>query len=175
MNANQYQLTKHLGRFGAGWYVSGAQVVLVALVGDATVINLGMDGLRPVPDLIHRYWFSRRAKTQAKMNELWSIDADVTLGFRVQLMNKIVVLGLMFSFAIPILYFLMFFFLWASHWIDRYTFLRRLTPPPVTHDGLMEVVLNLIFPIAVLVHLIMSVIFFNDICAGSQIETEVIE
>lgn len=102
------------------------------------------------------------------MNELYAIDADVTLGFRVQLMNKIVVVGLMFSFAIPILYLLVFFFLWSAHWVDRYTFLRRLTPPPVTHDGLMEVVLNYIFPAAIILHLVMSVIFFNDICAGSK-------
>lgn len=102
------------------------------------------------------------------MNELWSIDADVTLGFRVQLMNKIVVVGLMFSFAIPLLYLLIFFYLWSAHWVDRYIFLRRLTPPPVTHDGLMEVVLNYIFPAAIMLHLVMSVIFFNDICAGSK-------
>jgi hypothetical protein len=102
------------------------------------------------------------------MNELWSIDADVTLGFRVQLMNKIVVVGLIFSFAIPLLYLLIFFYLWSAHWVDRYTFLRRLNPPPVTHDGLMEVVLNYIFPFAIMAHLVMSVIFFNDICAGSQ-------
>jgi len=57
----------------------------------------------------------------------------------VQLMNKMVILGLMFSFAIPILYLLVFFYLWSAHWVDRYTFLRRLTPPPVTHNGLMEV------------------------------------
>jgi len=168
VNANQYQLSRHQGRFGAAWYVSGAQVVLVALVGDTFVINLGMDLFRPVPDLVNRYIFARKAKTQAKMNELWSIDADVTLGFRVQLMNKIVVVGLMFSFAIPLLYLLIFFYLWSAHWVDRYIFLRRLTPPPVTHDGLMEVVLNYIFPAAIMLHLVMSVIFFNDICAGSK-------
>jgi hypothetical protein len=79
-----------------------------------------------------------------------------------------IVVGLMFSFAIPLLYLLIFFYLWSAHWVDRYTFLRRLTPPPVTHDGLMEVNLNYIFPVAIMLHLVMSVIFFNDICAGSQ-------
>jgi len=64
VNANQYQLSLHQGRFGAGWYVSGAQVVIVALAGDAAVINLGVDLFRPVPDLVHRYVFARRAKTQ---------------------------------------------------------------------------------------------------------------
>ena len=33
---------------------------------------------------------------------------------------------------------------------------------------LFQVVLNYIFPTAILLHLIMSVLFFNDICAGSQ-------
>eukprot|EP00967_Tisochrysis_lutea_P137811 scaffold247915_cov32-Tisochrysis_lutea.AAC.4 len=40
------------------------QVVIVALAGDAAVINLGVDLFRPVPDLVHRYVFARRAKTQ---------------------------------------------------------------------------------------------------------------
>jgi hypothetical protein len=43
-----------------------AQVVLIALVGDTFVINLGMDLFRPVPDLVNRYVFARRAKTQAR-------------------------------------------------------------------------------------------------------------
>lgn len=92
VNANQYQLSRHQGRFGAAWYVSGAQVktptppqstgsplrpnhlpsltaqvVLVALVGDTFVINLGMDLFRPVPDLVNRYIFARKAKTQASL------------------------------------------------------------------------------------------------------------
>ena len=40
------------------------------------------------------------------MNELFAIDAGVTLAFRIQLMNKFLVVGLMFSFAIPMLYLL---------------------------------------------------------------------
>ncbi|EOD16068.1 hypothetical protein EMIHUDRAFT_459227 [Emiliania huxleyi CCMP1516] len=171
-NANELAFNDSMGRFGASWYVSGGQFVIVALVGDATAINLFIDLVRPVPDLFNRYVLARRAKTQAKMDELWTIDADLTLGFRVQLMNKIVFVGLMFAFAIPILYGLIFLFLFSAHWVDRYTLLRRLTPPPVTHDGLMEVVIRYIFPVAVLTHTVMAVIFFNDICVGSKAADE---
>ena len=75
-------------------------MVIMALLGDIMVINLGIDLIRPFPDLIMRYILAPKAKTQQHMNELFAIPADITLAFRIQLMNKMVVVGLMFSFAL---------------------------------------------------------------------------
>ena len=75
------------GRFTQGWYVTGGQVVTMALVGDLMVINLGVDLIRP-GDLIRRA-VAKKAKTQEMMNELYSVPAEITLSFRMQLMIKV--------------------------------------------------------------------------------------
>ena len=155
------------GQFVPDWYVSGGQVVLSALLGDVLVIGLGIDFFRPIPDLMRRYILGRNAQTQAKKNEFWSASGELVIGYRIQLMNKIVWVGLMFSFAIPILYLIIFLYLWSAHWVDRYVFLRRVRPPPITATQ-MEIVISFIFPSAVLMHTVMALIFFNDLCAGSE-------
>ena len=57
-----------------------------------TVINLGIDGLKP-DVLVRRYLIAPRLKTQAKMNRAYIIDADVQLAFRLQLLAKVLSVG----------------------------------------------------------------------------------
>ena len=152
-----------MGMFVSGWYPTGAHLILNALIGDLIIINFVMDCFRP-PEFIQKYVIAKRARTQARMNELRSVPADITLAFRVQMMNKFVTLGLMFSFGIPILYVILGVYGWLSAWIDRFNFLRQLRPPPETHDRQMAWVVNKIFPFAILLHLWMAVIFYRDVC-----------
>ena len=101
------------------------------------------------------------------MNDLYSIPADITLAFRVQLMNKFLLLGLMYGFAIPVLYLLVALYMWVSQWVDRVNFLHRLAPPPATQGRLFGIVYKVILPIAILLHVNMACKFFYDICDGS--------
>ena len=50
----------------------------------------------------------------------------------------------------PLLYLFLAIYMWVAHYVDRVNFLRRLTPPPVTHDMQMELVLSTIFPLAII-------------------------
>ena len=86
------------GRFISGWYASGAALIINGLIGDLFVICIFVDGVRP-QDVVRRRILAPAAKTQARMNELASIPADIFLSFRIQLLNKFLVLGLMYGFA----------------------------------------------------------------------------
>ena len=86
------------GRFISGWYASGAALIINGLIGDLFVICIFVDGVRP-QDVVRRRILAPTAKTQARMNELASIPADIFLSFRIQLLNKFLVLGLMYGFA----------------------------------------------------------------------------
>jgi len=153
------------GRFISGWYVSGAALIINGLIGDLFVICIFVDGIRP-QDVIRRRILAPAAKTQARMNDLATIPADIYLAFRVQLMNKFIVLGLMYGFAIPILYIIVALYMWVSQWVDRINLLRRLTPPPATHDKQMAFVYKVVLPAAIVLHVVMAVKLFYDICDG---------
>ncbi|KAL3910085.1 MAG: hypothetical protein SGPRY_009191 [Prymnesium sp.] len=45
-------------------------------------------------------------------------------------------------------------FMWLSMWIDRYNLLRQFAPPPRSPDALIDVVLRIILPVAMIVHLL---------------------
>ena len=151
------------GMFSAGWYGSGGALIINALIGDLVVINLLIDGLKPEV-MIQRYVLTRWAKTQARMDDMWVIPADITLAFRVQLTNKFLLLGMQYSFAIPVLYALLAAHMWLAHWVDRWNFLHRLSPPPPTHDRQMALVTGFMLPCSVALHLIMAPVFFWHIC-----------
>ena len=137
--------------FPSGWYPTGAALIVNALIGDLLFIGVVVDGLRP-PDLFVKYFLAPRAKTQGRMNELFSIPADITLSMRMQLLCKFLVLGLMYSFAVPILYLLLAGYCWSAQWVDRVNFLRQLRPPPPTHGKSMIWVFYVILPLAVCLH-----------------------
>ena len=151
------------GMFDSSWYPTGAALIFNAMLGDLTVICWGIDFVRP-GDLIRRRWLAPRAKTQAKANELHAVEAEITLAFRVQLMNKFLLLGLTFSFAMPALYLFILLYMWSAQWVDRVNFLRRLVPPPPTNGGQMRLVVDYVLPLAIALHVGMAVRFFFDIC-----------
>ena len=149
--------------FSAPWYPSGAALIMNALFGDLFFINFIIDGLRP-PELFLKWILAPRAKTQGRMNELFSIPADITLAMRMQLLNKFLLLGLMFSFAMPMLFLFLSVYCWSAGWVDRYNFLRQLRPPPATHGQSMVYVYLYILPFAILMQVWMAVKSFIDIC-----------
>ena len=78
-----------------------------------------------------------------------------------QLTTKFIVITLLYSAALPICYVFCGCFMWVSMWIDRYNLLRRLVPPPRSPDALISLILRVIFPVAISLHLISSVIFYS--------------
>ena len=148
-------------RFNIGWYAAGGQLIIQALFGDMIIIQLGLDLVRP--DIVVRRKLAKRASTQQRMNELYEVPADVTLAFRIQLMNKLLSVGLMFSFGLPILYLIIAAFFWLGHWVDRYTLLRRISPRVATYDRMMDWVLRKVLPLSIALHVMMAFVFFNDI------------
>ena len=92
------------GRLERPWYALGGTLVLNVMLADSFVIQLLLDVLRPFPDLINRKCRAPKARTQARMNELWVMRADIYLAFRTQLAGKILVLACMFGSAIPLLF-----------------------------------------------------------------------
>ena len=156
------------GEFGAGWYSSGGALIINALIGDLTIINLLIDGLKPEV-LLQRYVFTRGALTQSRMNEMWVMPADITLAMRMQLTNKFLMLALQFSFAIPVLYALLAAHMWVAHWVDRWNFLHRLSPPPPTHGRLVVLMTEFFLPLSVLLHISMAPLFFWHICENPEV------
>ena len=87
--------------------------------------------------------------------------ADIYLAFRLQLTTKTIVITLLYSAALPICYIFCATFMWVSMWIDRYNLLRRLVPPPRSPDALISLILRVIFPVAISLHLLASVMFYS--------------
>ena len=81
-----------------------------------------------------------------------------------QLLNKFLVLGLVYSFPVPILYLLCAAYCWSAQWIDRINFLRQLRPPPPTHGQSMMWVYTYILPFAIMMHSLAAIKFFHDVC-----------
>ena len=88
------------------------------MLADTFVIQFLLDVLRPFPDFINRCK-ARKARTQAKMNELWVMRADIYLAFRVQLAGKMLVLACMFGSAIPLLFLIGACYAAIARWVDR--------------------------------------------------------
>ena len=157
-------------RFNIGWYAAGGQLIIQALFGDMIIIQLGLDSVRPG----HRRSSQAReaASTQQRMNELYEVPAD-DARISIQLMNKLLSVGLMFSFGLPILYLIIAAFFWLGHWVDRHTLLRRISPRVATYDRMMDWVLRKVLPLSIALHVMMAFVFFNDICVttGERIET----
>ena len=145
---------------GTAWYATGGTVILTALVGDFLFINLLIDLVRPDVLLMRRV-LAPRARTQRAMNALYKRDADIYVAFRLQLINKMVVVALIYGTAFPALYGLGFLFCLAAHWIDRYNLLRRFAPPPPTSDRLIAQWLRVVVPCSILLHMTFAVFLFR--------------
>jgi hypothetical protein len=154
------------GSFKRRWYPLGMALILNTLIADIFLIQLVMDLARP-QDLIRRHVLARRAKTQARMNELFACSAEGLLAFRMQLLIKILALGFSFSFAMPLLYLVLAIYGWLAQWVDRILFLRLLLPPPPTHGRLMNYVVHVVLPFAIAIHSLLAFKLFVDICGDS--------
>jgi len=97
------------------------------------------------------------------MNEIYKREADIYLSFRLQLMCKFFVCGLLYATAFPALYIAGCIMFAAAGWIDRYNFLRVWAPPPPTSDRLIALVARVIVPLAIMLHTYMALFFFRAI------------
>ena len=109
-----------------------------------------------IPVLVNRLCVAPRAPTQRAMDEAYAAPAGIYLAFRLQLAGKFVVLCTMFGSAIPVLYLIAAIYFYLAAWIDRYNLLRRLAPPPVTDASLTATAAIVIFPTAILLHVLMA-------------------
>ena len=142
------------------WYATGGTVLLTALVGDFIFVGVLVDLFRP--DVVFcRRVLAPRARTQRQMNAWFKRDADIYVAIRVQLVNKMVVIGVMYGAAFPALYVLGFVFCVAAAWIDRYNLLRRLAPPPPTSDRLVANLVRVVVPCSILLHMVIAVFLFR--------------
>ena len=143
------------------WYAYGSSMVFNVLIGDTFVISILLDALQPAV-LVARHLRAPRASCQREMNELYACQADIYVGFRLQLVAKFITITLIYSSALPLAYGLGAFFLWLGLWIDRVNLLRRLEPPPRSPDRLISVVLQYVLPVAIGGHLLTSLMFYHS-------------
>ena len=144
------------------WYTLGGALLANVTLGDAIFIQLLLDFVQ-LPVLINRCFIAPRLTTQQAMDESYAAPAGIYLAYRLQLAGKFVVLCTMFGSAIPSLYAIATIYFWMATWIDRYNLLRRLAPPPVTDASLTAAVAIIVFPIAILLHVLMALWFFSSL------------
>ena len=79
-------------------------------VGDILAIVLIVEGLRVFDAVPLRYLFAPRQPTQHRMNLWFTLRAPFYLPYRMQLVNKYIIIGIGFSSALPALYPVLFLF-----------------------------------------------------------------
>ena len=149
------------------WYTLGGALLANVMLGDAIFIQVLLDFVQ-IPVLINRLFIAPRATTQKAMDQAYAVPAGIYLAFRLQLAGKFVVLCTMFGSAIPVLYAIAAFYFWLAGWIDRYNLLRRLAPPPVTDASLTAAVSIVVFPLSILLHALMALVFFSGLADDDQ-------
>ena len=149
------------GLLGREWYALGGATIatVVGPLGDCILLPSLLDWLT-VDMPIRRLIFAPRQKTQLGMDRLYLKESGLYLAFRVHLACKFVVICLMFGTPIPILYLYGALFFGYGMLIDRHNLLRNQTPPPRTSAKLTAAAHNFVFPIAIVTHGVMAVIFF---------------
>ena len=79
-------------------------------MGDILAIVLIVEGLRVFDAVPLRYLFAPRQPTQHRMNLWFTLRAPFYLPYRMQLVNKYIIIGIGFSSALPALYPVLFLF-----------------------------------------------------------------
>ena len=99
-------------------------------VGDILAIVLIVEGLRVFDAVPLRYLFAPRQPTQHRMNLWFTLRAPFYLPYRMQLVNKYIIIGIGFSSALPALYPVLFLFFQLTSY--RHSTAPTLTtyPPP---------------------------------------------
>ena len=98
------------GFFNRDWYWRGGYSIFNILVGDILAIVLIVEGLRVFDAVPLRYLFAPRQPTQHRMNLWFTLRAPFYLPYRMQLVNKYIIIGIGFSSALPALYPVLFLF-----------------------------------------------------------------
>lgn len=141
------------------WFTFGGTLIANVCLGDAIFIQILLDFLQ-IPVIIRRWCIAPCQRSQQAMDEAYTAPAGIYLAFRVQLAVKFTVLAATFGSAIPTLYAYAAFYFWLAAWIDRFNLLRRLAPPPVTDASLTATAAIVIFPVAVLLHVLFALYVF---------------
>ena len=108
------------------------------------------------------------AADQQQMNNFYTLDSDLYLPFRYQLILKWVFLTLMFCPAFPLLLPYGAVFCLASYCVDRYNLLRVFKPPPRTTDRTISMSVLYILPLAVFAHIFMALFFYSKQAGAAQ-------
>ena len=103
------------------------------------------------------------------MNYFYTLDSDLYLPFRYQLILKWVFLTLMFCPAFPLLLPYGAVFCLASYCVDRYNLLRVFKPPPRTTDRTISMSVLYILPLAVFAHIFMALFFYSKQVGAAQL------
>ena len=149
-----------------GWYTTGGFVLMNTAFGDLTAILIIIEWIRP-DKWIFRL-LARRQPTQQQMNNFYTLDSDLYLPFRYQLILKWVFLTLMFCPAFPLLLPYGAVFCLASYCVDRYNLLRVFKPPPRTTDRTISMSVLYILPLAVFAHIFMALFFYSKQVGATQ-------
>ena len=149
----------------------GGSLIVNTLFSDFIFIQVVMDLVR-IQDLVSKHLLARFASSQHEMNRRYVAPAGIYLAFRMQQAGKYVILAPMFGSAIPILFAIAALYFWLGTWIDRSNLLRRLAPPPPTDESLTRVAALYIFPIGIVLHVIMALIFFAQLTLLSEQEDQ---
>ena len=150
-----------ISQFSRAWYPTGGVLIGAIVFGDAVFIQVLLDWVH-VDVLFRRFLLAPRATTQLQMDRIYIAAADIYLAFRYQFAIKFIVIILMFATAIPVLLLVGALYFYVAAWIDRDNLLRRLSPPPCSSAVLSNIVTVVIFPTAVVLHVILGIIFFAD-------------
>ena len=137
--------------FSPGWYVTGGQVLLMSILGDLVVVNLGLELVRP-GDLIRRF-HARRAKTQQQMNELFE-GPEFVLEERYPVFLNTLFVTLFYCGGIPILLPFAMLMVFFSYFVDKYMLMRVYKMPMFDHS--LAVMTAKLLPVAMTLHLCIS-------------------
>ena len=127
-----------------------------------TAVTFRAAGVRIFDVQPARQLLARVAPNQQLMNDAYALDNPRYLPFRLQLVLKFICLGLIFSSAVPILYFLIALFMGLSWYIDKWNLLRVWKPLPVTSPRMIRVAVHVILPLSVAAHSAMTLVFYSN-------------
>ena len=148
-----------LTQFSRYWYNLGGACITNTIIGDATLINLVIDGLLK-PDYLVPLLLARRAPTQAAMDDACAMTNVLFVPFRAQLLVKTLSLVMLFSAGMPILFPLFLIFCLTAWPMDRLHLLGRYGPPPLTNNLSLRFVLAVLLPPFLCCHVIFALFFF---------------
>jgi len=152
----------------AGWYSSGAMVVIAIMASDAVVPNL-VQFFHPKTRLM-RMWAFYHCKNQRELN-LWFEEPKLELWVRFTGLLGSNFICLWFASAVPMLLPLAAFGVGAQFLIEKYNVLRQYQRP-VMLDTSMAVFVRHMAPFAVLFHCVFALLVYRSPVYEKMFELE---